>query len=166
MQELKLKGRSAKGSQNLSWSIIADETVVTQKLEISTNGKEFTSAINVDAATREYNYVADNAGVMFYRLNVMFDDNRQYYSNVVALRNNGIAGRPKLLSTFISANSLTVNSPDTYSYVINDFNGRIITKGQINEGSSIITTKYLSAGAYMIRFVNGSTQYVEKFMKQ
>ena len=166
VQELKLKGRSAKGSQNLSWSIIADETVVTQKLEISTNGKEFTSAINVDAATREYNYVADNAGVMFYRLNVMFDDNRQYYSNVVALRNNGIAGRPKLLSTFISANSLTVNSPDTYSYVINDFNGRIITKGQINEGSSTITTKYLSAGAYMIRFINGSTQYVEKFMKQ
>jgi hypothetical protein len=59
-----------------------------------------------------------------------------------------------------------VNSPDAYNYVVNDFNGRIVAKGQITDGSSTINTNYLSAGTYMIRFVKGSDQYVEKFMKQ
>ena len=166
VQELKLKGRSGKGSQDLYWNIIADETVVGQKLEISTDGKQFNSIINVDAVSRSYNYTPDNGGVIFYRLNVTFDDNRQYYSNVIALRSSGIEGRPKLFSTLVTGNSLMVSSPDTYSYVINDFNGRMVAKGQITDGSSTINTNYLSSGTYMIRFVNGNNQYVEKFMKQ
>ncbi len=166
VQELKLKGRSDKGSQRLSWSIIADETVVNQKLEVSTNGKDFNSVINVDPATRDYNYTADNGGVVFYRLNVTFDDNKQYYSNVIALRSIGTEGRPKLFNTLVTSNNLMVSSPETYSYAINDFSGRTVAKGQITEGSSSITTNNLSTGTYMIRFVNGTTQYVEKFLKQ
>jgi hypothetical protein len=42
----------------------------------------------------------------------------------------------------------------------------MVAKGQITDGSSTINTNYLSSGTYMIRFVNGNNQYVEKFMKQ
>lgn len=166
VQELKLKGKSENGSQKLSWNIIADETVVSQTVEVSTNGKEFTSLANVDADYRMYNYYSERAGVLFYRLSVKFDDNRQYFSNIIALRSEGVEGRPKLFSTVVSSNALMVSSPHIYNYVINDYNGRIVAKGQITEGSSTINTNYLSAGTYMIRFVNGNDQYVEKFMKQ
>jgi hypothetical protein len=59
-----------------------------------------------------------------------------------------------------------VTSPDSYNYVINDYNGRTVAKGQVTDGSSTINTNYLSSGAYMIRFVKGDDQYVEKFLKQ
>jgi hypothetical protein len=166
VQELKLKGKSENGNQKLSWNIIADETVVAQSVEVSSNGKDFSPLANVDAAGRNYAYSPDNAGVIFYRLNVTFDNDRKYFSNIIALRSNGVEGRPKLFSTLITGNSLMVNSPDVYNYVVNDFNGRIVAKGQITDGSSTINTNYLSAGTYMIRFVKGSDQYVEKFMKQ
>jgi hypothetical protein len=82
------------------------------------------------------------------------------------MRSEGVEGRPKLFSTLISSNALMVSSPDIYNYVINDYNGRIVAKGQITDGSSTINTNYLSPGTYMIRFINGNDQYVEKFMKQ
>ena len=166
VQELKLKGKSENGNQKLSWNIIADETVVDQSVEVSLNGKDFTPLANVGAVSRDYAYSPDNAGVIFYRLNVTFDNDRKYLSNIIALRSNGVEGRPKLFSTLITGNALMVNSPDAYNYVVNDFNGRIVAKGQITDGSSTINTNYLSAGTYMIRFVKGSDQYVENFMKQ
>ena len=166
LQELKLKGRTEKGSQKLSWNIIADETVVSQTVEISTNGKDFIALANVDAENRAYNHQSEKAGIFFYRLSVKFDDNRQYFSNIIAMRSEGVEGRPKLFSTVITSNNLMVSSPDIYNYVINDYNGRIVAKGQITDGSSTINTNYLSPGVYMIRFVNGNDQYVEKFMKQ
>jgi hypothetical protein len=59
-----------------------------------------------------------------------------------------------------------VSSPERYDYSINDYSGRIVAKGQITDGSSTINTNYLSSGTYMIRFVKGNDQYVEKFLKQ
>lgn len=166
VHELSLKGKIENGHQKLSWNIVADETITNQSLEVSKNGKDFISLKELDALSRMYSYASDNAGVLFYRLNVTFDNNRQYYSNIIALRSNGVESRPKLFSTFITRNSLMVTSPESYDYVINDFNGRIIAKGQITDGSSSINTNYLSAGTYMIRFVRGTDQFVEKFMKQ
>jgi hypothetical protein len=166
LHELSLKGKVENGSQKFSWVIVADETLVKQSLEVSTNGRDFTSLSDVDVLERAYNYAAETAAVLFYRLNVTFDNGRQYYSNIIALRSTGTEGRPKLFSTLIKGNSLMVTSPGSYSYVVNDYNGRIVAKGQITEGSSSINTNYLSSGTYMIRFVRGEDQYVEKFLKQ
>jgi hypothetical protein len=166
LHELSLKGKVENGSQKFSWTIVADETLVKQSLEVSTNGRDFTSLSDVNVLERAYSYSSQTAAVLFYRLNVTFNDGRQYYSNIIALRSIGTEGRPKLFSTLIKTNSLMVTSPDSYNYVINDYNGRIVAKGQITDGSSTINTNYLSSGAYMIRFTRGEDQYVEKFLKQ
>lgn len=166
VHELSLTGKLENGKQKLSWKIMADETVVSQSIEVSTNGRDFVSLANFDGLNRSYNYSPETAGVLFYRLNVVFDNGSQYYSNIIALRSNGTEGRPKLFSTLITRNALMVSSPDTYDYLINDYSGRIVGKGQITDGSSTINTNYLSSGTYLIRFVKGSDQYVEKFMKQ
>jgi hypothetical protein len=42
----------------------------------------------------------------------------------------------------------------------------MIAKGMIAKGSSSIQLANVPTGAYMIRFSNGSGQYVEKFVKQ
>ena len=166
LHEFSLRGKTENGNQKLSWTIVADERVVKQSIEVSTNGKDFSALANVDGLERAYNYSSSTSGVLFYRVNVTFDNGRQYYSNIIALRSNGVEGRPKLFSTLIASNALMVSSPESYSYIINDYNGRIVAKGQITDGSSTINTNYLSAGTYMIRFVKGNDQYVEKFMKQ
>jgi hypothetical protein len=166
LQDLKLKGKTENGKQKLSWTIVADENVETQAIEVSTNGKEFTELAKVEPVDRAYDYYAEASGVLFYRINVTFDDKRQYYSNIIALRNNGVDGRPKLFSNIITSNALMVTSPDAYNYTINDYSGRTVAKGQITDGSSTINTNYLSAGTYMIRFIKGNDQYVEKFLKQ
>jgi hypothetical protein len=59
-----------------------------------------------------------------------------------------------------------VTAPSSYSYVINDMSGSTIMQGQVTSGSSSIETNYLSSGTYVIRFANGSDQYVEKFVKR
>jgi hypothetical protein len=166
LHELSLRGKAGDGSQKFSWTIVADETLVKQSLEVSTNGRDFSPLSDINVLERGYSYSSQSAAVLFYRLNVTFDNGRQYYSNIIALRSTGIEGRPKLFSTLIKGNSLMVTSPDSYSYVINDYNGRIVAKGQITEGSSTIITNYLSSGTYMIRFTKGENQYVEKFLKQ
>jgi hypothetical protein len=166
LHEFTLIGKLENGLQKLSWKIVADEKIISQFVEVSTNGRDFRPLAGVDALGRSYNYSPDNAGVLFYRLNITFDNNRQYYSNIIALRSNGIEGRPKLFTTLIKGNALMVSSPERYDYSINDYSGRIVAKGQITDGSSTINTNYLSSGTYMIRFVKGNDQYVEKFLKQ
>ena len=64
------------------------------------------------------------------------------------------------------SNTIKVNSPALYSYTIVDFNGRIIMKGSLVQGSNQISVNNLSSGTYLIRFHNDQESYIEKFMKQ
>jgi hypothetical protein len=167
VHKLEMNGKSENGYHKLSWNVEADEKIESQILEVSANGKDFSAlATNMDATTRSHSYHAEVAGTFFYRLRVTFDNGKDYYTNIIALRSNGNAGKPKLVSNLIRNNTIAVNSPSAYNYVINDFNGKTISRGQVAEGNSIIHTNHISSGTYLIRFTNGSDEYVEKFLKQ
>jgi hypothetical protein len=166
VHSLNLRGTAENGYHKLNWVVDADEKLVNQVVEISTNGKDFTTLSSTEIASRSFSYHSETAGVIFYRVKVTFDNIQTYYTNIIAMRSSGTEGRPKLFSTVINSNSLMVSSPSSYQYAINDINGRVVSKGQIPAGSSSIQTNYLSQGTYMIRFANGNDQYVEKFLKQ
>lgn len=161
-----LKGKGGRGTHKLSMKIVADQIVTGKIMEVSFNGKDFKTLATLDKSVDTYNNTLLSPGVFFYRMNLTLKNNKHVYSNIVAMGSEGSAGRPKLISTLISGNEVKVTSPDSYDYVINDFNGRIVAKGQITSGNSTINTNYLSSGTYVIRFVKGSDQFVEKFMKQ
>lgn len=167
VHKLEVNGLAENGFHKISWKIEADETVTSQVLELSLNGKDFTALSTMgDMALRTYSYHPETIGTLYYRVRVTFDNGKDYYTNIVALRSNGNAGKPKLLSNLIQDHIISVTSPSAYQYVINDFGGNTVGKGQIKEGVSRIQTGNLSSGTYLIRFSNGSDQYVEKFLKQ
>jgi len=165
LRVLKLQGVVNNNIHKLSWLIEADEKVVQQVLESSADGKNFTTVAQVNNDIRTYSYVPSASGVLQYRLNVLFDNGRQYYSNTIVLRDNDMA-RPHLVTNIVHNNTINISSPSVYAYAISDFAGKIVAQGRLVHGVSSIATHYLSNGVYAIQYNNGSEQYVEKFVKQ
>jgi len=164
VHKLELKAAADNNHHNLDWEIVADETVVTQKVEVSTDGINFKSISNVAADARNFSYQPEKVSLLYYRLNVLFDNGRQYYSNITALRGNN-GNKPMLIGNMVRS-TLSVNSPAGYTYTIVDFNGRTLAKGQLTQGVNTISTGFLTNGMYLLQLTNNLEQYTEKFMKQ
>ena len=165
LRRLELKGSGNGQQHQLSWLIDADETVVKQVLEVSEEGRAFTTVAQLGTEDRSYQYYAAAKGNVQYRLSVTFDNGKQHYSNIIAIR-NGTSAKPQLYTNVVSANALMVSSPSAFAYAITDMNGRQVSKGQVAQGASTINTGSLTGGLYMIHFSNGSHQYVEKFTRR
>jgi hypothetical protein len=165
LRRLELKGIADGTKHKLAWVIDADEAIVNQVLEVSGNGHAFEPVVQSSAHVREYNYTPNTAHTVQYRLKVTFDNGRQYYSNTIAIRSTSSV-KPQLLTNVIHNNLLMISSPGTYSYTITNYNGRMISKGQVLQGSASINTGFLTSGMYVVRFYNGQEQYTEKFVMQ
>jgi hypothetical protein len=165
LHRLELRGSLNGDQHQLSWIIDADEQVVQQILEISTDGRTFLPVVEPSTAARAYVYTPAITNTAQYRLNVTFDDGRQYYSNIVTLRKVGITARPVLLTNLVYNSSVTVISPGNYHYNIYDFNGKEVSKGQLTNGTNYINAAQ-TGGIYMIRFSSGSEVWTDKFVRQ
>jgi hypothetical protein len=165
LHRLELTGSASNGRHKFNWVIDADETVVEQSLEVSANARDFQTVSPLSASARQFNYTPANTAILYYRLNVTFDNGRQYYSNVVAIRNNTDQSKPYLISNTVQAN-LTVNSPAAMTYRVNDYSGRLLESGKVTTGVNTINVSRFSAGMYLIEFSNGQEQFVEKFIKR
>ncbi|MGZ3848399.1 MAG: T9SS type A sorting domain-containing protein [Flavisolibacter sp.] len=164
LHKLELKGKDEAGRHQLDWMIDADETVVRQALEVSTDATHFNILTQPGGEQRSYSYVPVNTGSQYYRLHVFLDDGKQYYSNIVSLPASG-RSHPLLIGNVISQ-TVSVNSNALYDYHITDFSGRLMSKGKLVQGYNAIPAAALNSGLYLIRFSNGTEQYTEKFMKQ
>jgi hypothetical protein len=165
LRKLDLKGSTSHGNHTLSWSVDADETITKQIIEVSANGRPFESLEEVSANARNYTYTPAASKVLQYRMNITFNNGRQYYSNVITLQNTS-SKKPHLVTNVITSSSVMVNSPATYNYQINDYSGRVVAHGNVTQGASSITTGFLMNGIYLIKFSKGNEQYIEKFVKQ
>ena len=101
-----------------------------------------------------------------YRLNVTFDNGRQYYSNIVTLRQVGNIVKPELAGNFISGNTVIVSSPGNFDYIIYNISGNIINKGRLISGINNINASNIINGMYFIRFSNNEQQWMEKMTIQ
>lgn len=165
LRTLALKGSVRGGKHLLQWEIDADEAIVKQQLEYSLDGRTYQVLVNAAVDDVQYQYTPGTPGVIHYRLSVHFDNGQQHYSNVVSLRHTIAQAQPRLVSNWISGQQLQVNSPDSYDYYVLDYNGTVLMKGVLRAGTSAIDIQGLHKGAYVIRFINGSMQWVEKFIK-
>ena len=165
LRRLELKGAGNGQQHQLNWLVDADEAIVKQVLEVAENGGAFKTVAQLGADARSYDYYAAAPGAVQYRLSVTFDNGKQHYSNIIAIRSKA-AAKPQLYTNVVSGNTLMVSSPATYSYTITDMNGRQISRGQVTQGSTTIQTGSLTGGMYIIRFSNGSEQFMEKFTRR
>jgi hypothetical protein len=166
VRRLELHGKINGENHQLSWIIDADEPVVKQIIETSTDGVNFSPLVESDNAARSYSYNPNTSTTIQYRLNVTFNNGRQYYSNVVTLKQTALTPRPQLAGTLVTTNSIVVNSPGNFSYTLYDFNARIINRGQLSKGVNNISAAGMPTGMYMIRFDNGDQQWTDKLVRQ
>ncbi|MBL0269208.1 MAG: T9SS type A sorting domain-containing protein [Chitinophagaceae bacterium] len=165
LRRLELSGNVVNEKHRLNWLIDADEQVVEQVLEFTTNGRNFISLTQPVASDRLYLYTPMGNNAVQYRLKVTFDNGRTYYSNVITLRNVGTDIRPKLLTNLVNG-TITVTSPGSYSYEVVDFTGKQTAKGQLSKGMNYIPASAMASGMYVIRFSDQSNQWTDKLVRQ
>lgn len=166
LRKLELRGVLNNDLHQLNWIIDADEEVTKQILETSTDGRNFSSLTESPVTSRNYSYMPHNIGAIQYRLNVTFDNGRQYYSNVITLRKTGTFSGPKLITNIINKSEIEVFSPGIYNYYIYDLNGKIMAQGKLANGNNSLYSGSITSGMYMIRFTNGTEQWMEKLVRQ
>ena len=165
IRRLELRGRLDGDMHSLSWFIDADEHVIKQVIEVSTDGINFTPLDQPTNALRSYSYRPFDNKPLLYRLHITLDNLKQHYSNVIAIR-QGKALKPQLVGNTITATALTVNSPGSYQYQVIDQNGRLLYKGPVEKGYSTVSVGRITPGIYIIRFTDGERQWSEKFIKK
>jgi hypothetical protein len=165
LHKFELKGSNDNGMHKLNWEVVADEKIVKQTVEVS-HGNGFTAIADIAANARSYQYYTDAAGTLQYRVKVNTDNGATYYSNISVIRPLVHLNKPRLAGTVITGSSLVVNAQENYQYAVTDYNGRMLTSGQVAAGRSDIHLPSLAAGSYVIRFTNNTAQFVEKFIKQ
>ncbi len=167
LRKLTLKAEAKNDKHILNWIIDADEAITDLRVEVSNDGTSYTNLVSAGADARSFNYTPFNAGNVFYRLNVTFDNGRQYYSNVAAVDGTkGAVAKPKLVSNRISGGNITISSPGNFEYMIYDMTGKTLQKGLLNSGINTVNTQSTATGLFMIRYSTGSEQWSEKFVKQ
>jgi hypothetical protein len=165
IRRFELRGKLNGDVHSLNWLIEADENVMKQVIEVSTNGTSFTPLDEPNNSLRTYSYRPLDNRPLLYRMHVTLDNLKEYYSNVIAIR-QGKSVKPQLIGNTISGNTLTVNSPDIYQYQIIDQSGRLLAKGKIEKGYSSIGAGSINTGIYIIHFTDGEQQWSEKFIKR
>lgn len=164
VRKVELHGRSESGRHSLDWDIEADEQIVAQTLEVSSNGTDYTTIDAAHRDERKFSYVPATGGVLSYRIKVVFDNDRVYYSNIISLRSTG-TGRPHLRGNMIG-HTMSVESPSPFFYIVTDLSGRLMMKGQLMQGLNTIDAQMLHAGIYLIKFSNNQQEFTEKLMKE
>lgn len=165
LRRLELQGELVNDRHRLNWIIDADEQVVAQTLEISSDGRTFQPVTQPMATDRSFQYSPNISSSVQYRLKVLFDNGHQYYSNVITLRNVNNDLRPKLMGNMVN-NGLLVSSPGTFNYTIYDFNGKMTGKGILSKGMNNVPASGLAGGMYLIQFAGNNTQWTDKFVKE
>lgn len=163
LHRLELSGTNDNGNHKLNWIIDADEKLVQQTLEISFDGRSYRPLSSLNTLARSYTYLPTESNIIYYRLNVVFDNGKQYYSNVIVLKNT--TKKPSLNNNLVH-NSIQVSSPSVFTYIIVDYSGKVISKGNLAPGMNIISTSNFNNGMYIVQFSNGQEQFAEKFMRQ
>ncbi|HEY9364551.1 MAG TPA: T9SS type A sorting domain-containing protein [Chitinophagaceae bacterium] len=163
LRQLKLNGMADGKQHKFNWIIDADEKVVSQLMEVSTNGHDFHTIGSIAPDDRNFSYQPQENGVLQYRLIVTFDNDRRYYSNIIVMRTGPVL-KPSLMGNLITHSQLQVNSPGVYDYIIYDLNGKSISRGKISSGINTLQVPTLKNGFYMIRFSNGHDEWSEKFV--
>jgi hypothetical protein len=167
LRQLILNAEAKNDKHALNWIIDADEAVTDLRIEVSNDGTNYTNLVSTGSDARSFNYTPFNSGNVFYRLNVTFDNGRQYYSNVVAVGGaKGAAAKPKLVSNRVIGSNIAISSPGNFEYMIYDMTGKTLQKGLLNNGINTVNTQLYAAGLFMIRYSNGREQWSEKFVKQ
>lgn len=165
LRQFKLNGLWNNGKHQLNWTIEADESVVSQDIEISYDGRVYESMLNMNIATRNHQYSpAFPAIATYYRIRADLSDGRRYYSNTVVIREGVTKTRPQLVGNPATAQTIRVESPVNCQYQLLDLNGRVISRGQLPQGIHTLPAQNLAPGLYLLQYIQDRQQWTDKLI--
>ncbi len=163
IREVSLSGTNQNGTHSFSWNVIADEPIHNLDLQMSEDGNTFRNISSMPGSFTTASYTPQAAGTFYYRLKVTSVINEVAYSNTVALRAEGKAGK-FVVSTLVS-NQININAGEAFEYFITDINGRRLISGKGNAGFNTINFDK-PAGIYVIRLLGKTIAQTERIIKQ
>ncbi len=166
LRVLKLNGRSSGNNHQLNWTIDADEQIIKLQVEMSADGTNFSAVTQTAADARSLLYKPTTAPSVQYRLNVTFDNGKQYYSNIIVLLNSETVAKPQLVSNMINNHTVAITSPGNFNYMVYDMSGKTIRKGQFTNGYNTINMAGVANGMYMIRYSAAGEHWTDKMILQ
>jgi hypothetical protein len=160
-----LSGNNANNKHNLNWNIIADEPIRSVGIEASENGINFNTINTVGGSSTKFSYQPYQNNTTYYRLKVTSVIDQTMYSNVIALRTAGNAGKPFEVSSLVN-NDITVNAAENFKYKLNDANGRTLAIANGVKGINKININNQPNGFYTIQIISNNTIQSERIIKQ
>ena len=165
IHDVSLSGNINKDKHALTWSIIADEPIRSQILEVSSDGIIFKPLSTFNGLVKAFSYVPYDNGTFYYRLKVISVINETAYSNTVALRAAAKPAKSFTVSTFVQ-NEITVSASENYRFCLMDVNGRMIATGTGTKGINRINVSNKAGGLYIIQLFNENEKQTERIIKQ
>jgi hypothetical protein len=165
VHHFKLAARISEELHALSWNYKADEPVKKIYVEISKDGRRFSTLADLSPDTRTFAWKPlDNAST-YYRLKVVtVADERSYYSNVEVLKS--VKGKAIDVISTVVAGTIQIASKGNYPYQLVDETGRLIQKGIIKTGSNTIQIRAANPGLFLLRLQDGNEVSTYKILKQ
>lgn len=164
IRSITLSGNTDNKMHNLRWNVIADEPVISQTIEYSTNGVSFQPLTTIMGVQNTYSYMPSANEVVFYRVKVKTVVNETGYSNTIALR---ATEKSKLaqVSTLVRE-EISVQSTQAFKYMLTDINGRVIKTGNGIAGENSIRFTNQTSGVYILKMVSENNKQIERIIKQ
>lgn len=158
-----LKGKSANGSHLLSWTLICDETIASQEIQVSYDGVSFNKLALVGGNARAFSYNPMRSGNMMYRLKITTASDRISYSNAISIVENSSV--QIALKSNLVTDRVEINSSEGFHYLLMDMSGKILKKGNGTSGSNVINISETPHGIYVIQMNGNSQRKTERIVK-
>lgn len=165
ISNISLTGTVYNDKHNFNWNIVADEPVKTTVLEMSVDGRNFAALSTINSNKNSFEYKAYQNSTLYYRLKVTSVIGETAYSNVVALKSTGSAGKQFNVSTFVKQ-YITVNAAENFQYQLSDINGRTIATGKGTMGMNTIYLTNQPSGMYVLQLLGPGAKQSERIIRQ
>ncbi len=151
-------------NHQLRWSFKTDEPVKKLQVEISKDGRRFSTLAELSADAGQYEWQPLDNSVNYYRIKaITVADERAYYSNVESLKT--LKGKNvDIASTIINA-GIQAYSKGSYPYQLVDAAGRVIRQGVLKQGANNIDVNSAQKGLLLLRVHEDSQPTTYKIIK-
>jgi hypothetical protein len=163
IRSITLKGNLVGKNHQLNWSVISDEPIAEQVIELSSNGTAFTAAQQVAVPNISVSLAANTEKTIYYRLKATSVIGEVAYSNIVAMRNSSTNKPFELVA--VSQNNFTVNAFKEGTYKLFDTNGKQMISGRLQKGIQLLNTIGLAKGIYFVQFISNDNIQTERILK-
>jgi Repeat of unknown function (DUF5650)/Secretion system C-terminal sorting domain len=166
---LSFTGSRQSDKNHLQWKTTDEINTKEFSLERSTDGRSFSSITMVTAAgTGNGNYSYDDAytatGKVYYRLQMIDNDGRFTYSNIIVLNKDAVTGVTVYPNPIKNTATLYVSDRKLLgtAATITDVNGRAVQQLALRNHFETIDMAALPPGIYLLRLADGQTQKLVK----